>query len=351
MQVAVVSGGKDYRCHGTAPGIYTRLDDPEVLNWILRVAFQRSFGHKILVATGYPLDIGQKTAIIDVISGEYCRLPDFPISLTGGIGGILGGVPMICGGLSKQGMVKDCFTLAGRGWHKVQQLETGRSYMGGGNVVINGSLLVSGGYKDSRLNSTLLINDYSGTESIADLPIGISGHCNVMLNSTHYMVIGGSDDLVTSKLETIIFDILDEKWIDGPSMIEKRWNHGCSQVMLAGKPIIWATGGFDENRQALRSTEYLDLEELNPAWKSGPDLPFSQVYHRMVTSEDSKSVYITGNKGSQNTGEILELVCSGTTADTCSFKAVPSNVKIERHSHVALTLSNDQASWLCDSFA
>ena len=97
IQVAVVSGGKDYRCHGTAPGIYTRLDDPEVLNWILKVAFRRSFGHKILVATGYPQDIGQKTAIIDVISGEYCRLPDFPISLTGGIGGILGGITMSCG--------------------------------------------------------------------------------------------------------------------------------------------------------------------------------------------------------------------------------------------------------------
>ena len=42
-QVAIVSGGKPSSspCFNSSPGIYTRIDDPEVFAWIQEIAFGR----------------------------------------------------------------------------------------------------------------------------------------------------------------------------------------------------------------------------------------------------------------------------------------------------------------------
>ena len=80
----------------------------------------------------------------------------------------------------------------------------------------------------------------------------------------------------------------------------------------------------------------------------GPDLPYKLEYHRMVASEDLRSIYITGGNEIRNNGEILQLQCSGSTPDTCAFKTSASNVKVDRQGHIALPISNILADKLCN---
>ena len=149
--------------------------------------------------------------------------------------------------------------------------------MGVGNVVINKKLLLSGGSPSSSSRSSVLI-DVSSSESIEDLPIGISGHCMVLLNTTHYMVTGGSvfnGNRMDKSSKTFIFDLTSQHWSDGPSMLEPRTSHGCVHMMLGDKPIIWVTGGNGDGSHLgsgynhLQTTEYLDLHNLGEGWKSG----------------------------------------------------------------------------------
>ena len=353
--IAVTKGGDARTSCGSFPGIYTRLDDPEVFYWVQKVAFgvkeSKESSHKFLIATGSPDDISPTTKIIDMKNDEFsssCDLPNFPILLEGAIGGLVeGNIPMVCGGLEvNQTEIQDCYTLENRTWNKKTKGLQGRSNMGTGNVVINGKLLLSGG-SDSEYNvfsSTTLV-DTSSNMPIKDMPNSQSRHCNVLLNNTHIMITGGY--LYDSMSETLIFDLVNEKWSPGPSMNEKRSVHGCTKMILDGKPFLWVSGGWGEDFLRHQSTEYLDLFNINQGWKLGPDLPYSLFFHRLVASEDFKSIYSTGGFGRRNRGEILELQCSGSTPNTCTFKPTASRMKVDRREHVVLPLSNSVAADLC----
>lgn len=80
----------------------------------------------------------------------------------------------------------------------------------------------------------------------------------------------------------------------------------------------------------------------------GPDLPYKLEYHRMVASEDLRSIYITGGNEIRNNGEILQLQCSGSTPDTCAFTPSTLDVKVGRFAHIALPKSNTLADKLCN---
>ena len=80
------------------------------------------------------------------------------------------------------------------------------------------------------------------------------------------MTIGGWDNEDGSRSETLIFDLVKEEWTNGPSMRAKRYLHGCAQMILGDKQIIWVTGGYDGSN-FLQSTQY--LEDLDQGWQSG----------------------------------------------------------------------------------
>lgn len=242
--------------------------------------------NKILIATGfgkYPSKIGLKTRIIDPKNADFVcdNFPDYPIEKGYGVGGLVeGNIPLICGGYGGLELFRDvrqCFMLVSRQWKESGSMDRGRSNMGVGNVVINKKLLLSGGSPSSSSRSSVLI-DVSSSESIEDLPIGISGHCMVLLNTTHYMVTGGSvfnGNRMDKSSKTFIFDLTSQHWSDGPSMLEPRTSHGCVHMMLGDKPIIWVTGGNGDGSHLgsgynhLQTTEYLDLHNLGEGWKSG----------------------------------------------------------------------------------
>ena len=351
--IAVTKGGDARTSCGSFPGIYTRLDDPEVFYWVQKVAFgAKESSHKFLIATGSPYDISQTTQIIDMKNEEFastCDLPNFPILLRDAIGGLVeGNIAMICGGMEvNQTDIQDCYTLENRTWNKkTKLLQEGRANMGTGSVVINGKLLLSGG-SDSQYNffsSTTLV-DTSSNMPMKNMSDALTRHCNVLLNSTHIMVTGGF--LLDSISETQIFDLVNEQWTSGPSMNANRSVHGCGKMLLGGKPILWVTGGWDNDFTGQKSTEYLDLLNIDQGWKLGPDLPYSLFLHRLVASEDMKTMYSTGGFFTPNWGEILELQCLGLTPDTCTFKPSASRMKVDRQGHVVLPLSNSVVADLC----
>ena len=53
-----------------------------------------------MIATGSPMSFARKTEIIDIASGGVtCSdLEDFPVAISGGVGGNLQGTPVVCGG-------------------------------------------------------------------------------------------------------------------------------------------------------------------------------------------------------------------------------------------------------------
>ena len=155
-------------------------------------------------------------------------------------------------------------------------------------------------------------------------------------------------------------------------MIQKRMQHGCIKVLLGDKSILWVTGGDGgleagpaarpEQTGLLKTTEFLDLDNLDQGWQQGLDiLDESQflIDHIMVTSEDMRSAYILGGKEKWTGGEanepikengvILEMQCQDASPGTCAFKASESKVKIYRDRHVAFPISNQIAAELCSS--
>ena len=262
--------------------------------------------NKILIATGFPGEypgeysskIGLKTRIIDPKNPDFVcdNFPDYPLDYPPGygVGGVVeGNVPLICGGIGGLEFrdVRQCFMLKNRQWKESGSMEYGTSNMGVGNVVINQKLLLSGGSFSPapEFSRSSVLKDVSSSESIEDLPIGISGHCMTMLNATHYMVTGGSvfngkkipwntgvtEWTMDKSSKTFIFDLTSQLWSDGPSMLEPRTSHGCVHMMLGDKPIIWVTGGNGDDSHLrsgynhLQTTEYLDLDNLGQGWKSG----------------------------------------------------------------------------------
>ena len=67
----------------------------------------------------------------------------------------------------------------------------------------------------------------------------------------------------------------------------------------------------------------------------------------MVASQDSKAVYITGGDlhcGRQNCGVVLELRCS---IFGCAFEPSATTTRVNRESHIALSISDSLANKLC----
>jgi len=107
--------------------------------------------------------------------------------------------------------------------------------MGIRNIVIAKRLLLSGGMGDhgSKSNQTSLI-DTSSTLKLKDMPKAISRHCIVKLDQSQIMLIGGTDNENRARSETLIFDLEDQEWSDGPRMRQGRWHHGCVKSILGG---------------------------------------------------------------------------------------------------------------------
>ena len=96
-----------------------------------------------------------------------------------------------------------------------------------------------------------------------ELPIYSINHCMVKLNSTSFVVTGGS----MTNLSTLFItrSNLQFNFQEGPKLLNERSYHRCGTFMLLGKKMVIVIGGVGG---AVKTTEILDLTS-NYGWSKG----------------------------------------------------------------------------------
>ena len=174
-----------------------------------------------MVATGNPGSSPRKTEVIDVLSGETCAdLADFPLANAGAVGA--------------KKFVKD------------MELENG----------YDGS---------SLLQTSEIISMDGGVEYGPELPVAVSSHAIISINSTLSLLSGGSTDATGSSSLTWFFDHETNVFSSGPSLLQGRRRHGSATCVdkVTKIEIPMVAGGFKGGY--MRSTELL----INGMWQSG----------------------------------------------------------------------------------
>ncbi len=98
---------------------------------------------------------------------------------------------MICGGEQNDVLSNMCYSLENNKWVSSASMNSVRVYAAAAQLQ-DGKLLVSGGRDGSASHKSAEMLTEEGWESnIPSLPVTISGHCMVTVNSTTVMVIGG----------------------------------------------------------------------------------------------------------------------------------------------------------------
>ena len=127
--------------------------------------------------TGEEPENGRKTEVIDLIDpNNHCTTIDFPFDLYDANGGLLGtDLPIVCGGDSGGGKSEaQCYVLRSRKFTPLMELKDATKDMGLGSVVVNGSLMIVGGYTTERSTQTLKVS-LSGIETLPNLPLAVNG--------------------------------------------------------------------------------------------------------------------------------------------------------------------------------
>ena len=169
--------------------------------------------------------------------------PDFPTSIWGATGGLIGDTVIICGGDDGDSFIDECYSFTSEKAKLVTHMSFAR-YGAASIVLDDNTLWVTGGYNTSILASTEYV---TLTETIdgPDLPLALAHHAMVAINSTCSMVIGGYGEEVEHSASTFYYDRNEGEWITGPILIQGRNRHAAGIVTdeVTDEDIIVVTGG------------------------------------------------------------------------------------------------------------
>ena len=217
-----------------------------------------------MVATGNPGSSPRKTEVIDVLSGETCDdLADFPLANAGAVGANLNGTLVVCGG-TYSGSYQTCYNFTNAGWQQFSSMKEKRRFAAG--VMSKNKFHVFGGYDGSSLLQTSeIISMDGGVEYGPELPVAVSSHAIISINSTLSLLSGGSTDTTGSSSLTWFFDHETNVFSSGPSLLQGRRRHGSATCVdkVTKIEIPMVAGGFKGGY--MRSTELL----INGMWQSG----------------------------------------------------------------------------------
>jgi hypothetical protein len=189
---------------------------------------------KVLVCGGYEKS---NCEVINLKSSAItCKdPPKLPVEVQRAVGGLgLKENPIICAGEQNFAYSDKCYSLENNTWISFVSLNSVRSGAAGAQLQ-EGKILVTGGLKyenktETYLNSTEMLTGQGWESKIPSLPINISFHCIVNVNSTTVMVIGGSQNGDQYSGKTFYFTFGDKSWTEGPALKYKRRGHGCGQI-------------------------------------------------------------------------------------------------------------------------
>ena len=221
-----------------------------------------------MITTGYPRSSAtRKTEIIDIASGGVtCSdLENFPVEISGGVGGNLQGTPVVCGGYHSTYSDK-CykFTTTG-GWQEFASMKDKRGYAAG--IVYKKKLHVFGGADGSqKLQSSEIISEDGGVIDGPDLPTAVFRHAITAINSTVSILSGGWTNSNSFSSQTWFYNHETETFSSGPTLLEGRRLHASAtivdKVTKAKIPVV--TGGYN-NGNTMDSTEFL----IDGQWQTG----------------------------------------------------------------------------------
>ena len=185
---------------------------------------------------------------------------------TGATGGLVEGVPLICGGGHwSVGKYDECYIISMTMTSLVTNMKSKRQYAA--SVVLNSNKLwVMGGLDIDLLNTTEYIQTDTGSISGPELPIATKWHATVAWNSSSVMLIGGYN--VAAKTFHYNLDKPDEGWILGPELDYSRHYHAAAlgRDRITNDTYIAVTGGYwDGNNVNLVELLY----EGETEWQSG----------------------------------------------------------------------------------
>lgn len=138
-------------------------------------------------------------------------------------------------------------------------------------------------------------------------------------------------------------------WTQGPSMAIARSDHGCANVLVGSKSIVFVAGGFNNYaNNKLTSVEYLDLNDMESGWKMGKELPMIIRGTQMITSPDKQKAYLVGGRESYSGGhQVLEFFCN-SSPENCYFKDMGVRTQVSRTYHVAYLIPDSLAKEYCN---
>ena len=178
--------------------------------------------------------------------GNKCNnWPVFPIDVKGVTGGLIGNTAIICGGRDASSYIDECYSLTSEKATLVTHMSVERLYMA--SIVLNDNTLwITGGFNNhtGNLASTEYVTE---TRTIfgPNLPMALSHHAMVAINSTCSMVIGGREENYVFSASTLYYERNEGEWITGPSLIQERDRHAAGIVTdeVTDEDIIVVTGG------------------------------------------------------------------------------------------------------------
>ena len=251
---------------------------------------------KLLVGLGKTDDgYTQAIEIIDLESAKTCKnLPDFPYA-TAGFGGLgFQNMPMIC---SKNQENAECYSLDRNKWTFSSTINKA-----GSNAAVSLSPYPTKSYKlfltgGKWSNTAEVLTEQGWKELPQSIPVTISYHCAVLVNSTTVMVIGGYQNHKSSN-KTYFFNTENEIWTEGPQIKNERYSHSCGTIRKNSQSqefSVIVAGGAESEDKILSSVEILDPGSNE--WRKGPDLPFGIMDAQMVADQNGGVVLAGGRKG------------------------------------------------------
>ena len=132
-------------------------------------------------------------------------------------------------------------------------------------ITNDNNLWITGGLNydtDEHVSSTEYILKNGESVKGPELPLAVSDHTVIGINSTFSMVIGGTLDMRNGIDFTFYYDHYNQVWFDGPYLNIGRSAHGTGRVtdLITREKLVVVTGGKycdDDSCQILDSTEIL----------------------------------------------------------------------------------------------
>ena len=181
-------------------------------------------------------------------------------------GGLVDGVPLICGG-RYSGFYDECYSITKSLTSFVTTMTSKRAYAA--SLVLEKGLWMMGGYDGSSyLSSSEYVQISSGSSSGPNLPYAVGNHAVVAWSSTYFMLTGGRNvGGVLSK--TFYYHEDNPEWIPGPEMKQARKFHaaGLGMDQATNDPYIAVTAGVGFGIGYLDSVEL--LYEGETEWQAG----------------------------------------------------------------------------------